>query len=151
MKNEPAKNVRFASVVAQAGQPEVYLPLSDPKHDRAFMRAVKEHRVLSVKQEPTSTRKDFGVVGFDEARHNTYLVFEKPLTKFLDARIVGIKYDVVSASPVSASQGTRPPKLPKSRAVKSPVMSAKRPPARSRRSALNRSPRNFGCACKLPS
>ena len=129
VNHEPGKKVRFASVVSHAGQPEVYLPLSDPKHDRAFMRAVKEHRVLSVKQEPTAKRKDFGVVGFDEGRHNTYLVFRKPLTKFLDARIVGIKYDVVSASPVSASRGVRPPKLPQSRPVKSSTFKPKSAPA----------------------
>ncbi len=64
-----AKQVRFASVVAVAGKPEVYLPLFDPKQDRAFMRALKENRVLSVRQEPTSTRADFGTVGFDEKVH----------------------------------------------------------------------------------
>jgi hypothetical protein len=103
-----AGTVRFASIVAAAGQPEIYLPLLDPKHDRAFMKAVKEARVLTVKQEPTSTRADFGVVGFDEGRHVTYLLFPRSLKKFADARIVGIHYDDIKGSVVSRGRITEP-------------------------------------------
>ena len=58
-KGRSAKSVRFTAVIATAGKPKVYLPLFDPKKDRAFMRAVKENRVLSIRQEPTSKRTDF--------------------------------------------------------------------------------------------
>jgi hypothetical protein len=65
-KLEDGKTVRFKVVVGAAGKPQVYLPLFDPNKDHAFMRAVEENRVLSIRQEPTARRKDFGVVGFDE-------------------------------------------------------------------------------------
>ena len=42
------KTARFASVVAAAGKPEVYLPLFDPTKDRSFMRAVREKRAPMV-------------------------------------------------------------------------------------------------------
>ncbi|HWN94930.1 MAG TPA: hypothetical protein VNT99_07850 [Methylomirabilota bacterium] len=115
------ETARFTAVVARAGKPKVYLPLFDPKKDRAFMRAVKESRVLSIRQEPTAKSKDFAVVGFDEQHHNTYLVFPKPLTAFKDARVIGIKYDVLGdSSPVT---GKAPPslKLPKTRPEKSRI------------------------------
>lgn len=87
--------VRFSIVTAAAGTPEVYLPLADPKHDRNFMRAVREDRVLSLKQEPTGTRKDFGAVGFVEEKFVSYLIFAKSLRQFAGKRVVGIKYDTL--------------------------------------------------------
>jgi hypothetical protein len=65
---------------------------------------VKQNRVLSVKQEPTSTHADFGVVGFDQAKFVTYLIFPKPLRDFVDARIVGIKYDDVKFASLSVTE-----------------------------------------------
>lgn len=67
--------VRFSAVVQASGKPEVYLPLADPKHDRGFMRAVRQHRVMSLKQEPTATKKDFSIVGFVEEKYVSYLIF----------------------------------------------------------------------------
>lgn len=66
------------------------------------MRAVREDRVLSLRQEPASKRKDFGVVGFDEGKHTTYLIFPKPLTAFLDSRIIGINYDLLREASTAA-------------------------------------------------
>ena len=104
------KTVRFASLVAAAGKPEVYLPLFDPGQDRDIMKAVKANRVLSVRQEPTSKHADYGVVGFDERKHTTYLIFPKALSRFAEARVVGIQYDVVGSSRMSTGIA---PKLPK--------------------------------------
>jgi hypothetical protein len=101
MEASATKLVRFSALVEKAGKPTVYLPLGDPAKDRKFMQAVKEERVLTIKQEPTSKQKDFGVVGFLKERFVTYLIFPKPLEKFLDARVVGIKYDVVEEAGVS--------------------------------------------------
>src|SRR5205085_6078941 len=56
--------------------------------------------------------KDFGLVGFEENRHTTYLVFKKPLTEFQGARIIGINYDALRDSPIAASEGTHQPELP---------------------------------------
>jgi hypothetical protein len=113
---QTTRTVRFAALVAAAGQPEVYLPLFDPKQDRKFMRAVREHRVLSIRQEPTSRRADFGMVGFNNEKHTTLLVFPRPLTAFLEARVIGIKYETVAESRIAV-------------AVKSENRSARRPKA----------------------
>jgi hypothetical protein len=124
------KMARFASVVATAGKPEVYLPLLDPTKDRSFMRAVREKRVLSVRQEPTSKRQDFGVVGFDPKPHTAYLIFPRPLTAFADARVVGIKYEVVSESSVVMAAAPKSTSKPKARTAKAPrrVQKQARPP-----------------------
>jgi hypothetical protein len=109
------ETVRFSELLKAAGKPEVYLPLSDPKRDREFMRAVREDRVLSIKQEPTGTKKDFGTVGFLPERYVSYLVFRKPLTPFKGKRVVGIKYDTVSEAGISTSRASA---APSSRSVK---------------------------------
>lgn len=102
-KNRTA-TIRFAAVVQTSGKPEVYLPLADPKHDRNFMRAVREQRVLSLKQEPTGTKKDFGTVGFVPDKYVSYLIFPKSLAAFADKRVVGIKYDTLENASVAAPQ-----------------------------------------------
>jgi hypothetical protein len=89
------KTVRFSALVAAGGKPELYLPLFDPNHDRGFIQAAKQHRVLSIRQEPTSKKADFGIVGYDERKHTSYLVFPRSLRRFANARVVGIKYDMI--------------------------------------------------------
>jgi hypothetical protein len=122
-----ADTVRFSEVVKNAGTPEVYLPLSDPKHDRGFMRAVKEQRVLSLKQEPTGTKKDFGTVGFVPEKYVSHLVFPRSLKAFEGQRVVGIKYDALQEAALSTpsavtrtagrgrSTKPKPPSKPKPR------------------------------------
>jgi hypothetical protein len=102
-----AKTVRFTAVVAKMGTPKVYLPFSDPKNDRTFMRAVKENRVLTIHQEPASRRSDFGTVGFDGEKYASYLIFPKSLTQFANTRVIGIKYNVLGESSFMA--GPPPP------------------------------------------
>jgi hypothetical protein len=131
---ERGNTVRFASIVSAAGQPEIYLPLLEPKHDRAFMKAVKEQRVLTVKQEPTSTRADFAVVGFDEGRHVTYLLFPRSLKEFANARIVGIHYGDIKGAAVPRGRITQPrnsarqPATPKARRVAAKKPAPPKPP-----------------------
>jgi hypothetical protein len=113
--------VRFSELVKMIGTPEVYLPLSDPKHDRPFMRAVREERVLSLKQEPTGTKKDFGTVGYLPERYVSYLIFPKSLSTFKGQRVIGIKYDTLNeaslstpkASVAASSRSTKPKPPPK--------------------------------------
>jgi len=113
--------VRFSEVLKILGTPEVYLPLSDPKHDPAFMRAIREERVLSLKQEPTGTKKDFGMVGYLPDRYVSYLIFPKPLSAFKGQRVIGIKYETLNeaslstpkASVAAPSQSTKPKPPPK--------------------------------------
>jgi hypothetical protein len=104
-----ASTIRFSAVTAACGTPEVYLPLTDPRHDKQFMRAVKEQRVVTVKQEPTGTKKDFGVFGFLEEKYVTYLVFPKSLKRFGDKRIVGIKYEELQRAPVATAKNKTGP------------------------------------------
>jgi len=103
--------VRFSAIVKTAGTPQTYLPLSDPKHDKDFMRAVRENRVVSLKQQPTGNRKDFGTIGFLTERYVSYLIFPKPLTAFKGKRIVGIKYESLGESistPRPSARSVRP-------------------------------------------
>lgn len=115
---QTTRKARFSAIVAAVGKPEVYLPLSDPENDQDFMKAVKQNRVLSIRQDPVSNHTDYGVVGFNTQKHTTYLVFPKPLTAYVDARIIGIKYDVVSGAPAVASRGSRPSSVPRPHRVK---------------------------------
>lgn len=86
--------IRFRELVKSAGRPEPKSLWSDPKHDRRFMQAVKQNRVLTIVQEPTSKRTDFGEIGFHQGRHASYFVFPKSLPAN-QGKVVGIKYDLV--------------------------------------------------------
>jgi hypothetical protein len=104
-----AKPVRFSALIDSSGKPEVYLPLTAPGSDRTFQKAVKERRVVSVKQEPTSTRKDFGFVGFLNEKFVSYLIFPKPLKAAEGQRVIGLKYDLIEkpASSVSSDRDSQ--------------------------------------------
>jgi hypothetical protein len=95
MKVFSTKTVRFTALVQASGQPEVANLWTRPEEDKPFMKAVRENRVLTVKQENLGSSKDFGVVGFLREKNVSYLVFPKSLEKFKDRRVIGIKYDLV--------------------------------------------------------
>src|SRR5687767_12887452 len=100
MEVTTAKQVRFGKLVEAGGKPEAYLPFSDPETDKAFMRAVKEERVVTLKQDPTSKRKDFGMVGYLKEKYATYLLFAKTLRAFSGQRVIGIDYGVLQSADV---------------------------------------------------
>ena len=60
----PKKEIRFAELVNRAGKPEVITPWSDPKQDRGFMKAVRENRVVTLIQQPSTKKTDFGEIVF---------------------------------------------------------------------------------------
>jgi hypothetical protein len=62
------------------------------------MKAVHQNRILTVKQENVGTGKDFGIVGFQREKNASYFIFPKPLNKFKDRRVIGIKYDLAQTS-----------------------------------------------------
>src|SRR3954465_935496 len=95
------KTVRFSKLVEEFGKPALYLPLADPSKDSKFQHAVRENRVLTIKQDPTSKQKDFGTVGFLAEKFVTYLIFPKSLERFANARVVGIKYDELADTTVA--------------------------------------------------
>jgi hypothetical protein len=89
--------IRFRDLVKQSGKPEVKSLWSDPKEDRQFMRAVKQNRVLTIVQEPTAKKADFGEIGFRQGPHASFFVFPKPLPTE-NAKVIGIKYDLIEES-----------------------------------------------------
>ena len=62
------------------------------------MAAVRQNRIMTIKQETVGTKKDFGIVGFREEKDVSYLIFPKRLTLFKGLRIIGIRYDQVKIS-----------------------------------------------------
>ncbi|HWL15003.1 MAG TPA: hypothetical protein VNR00_05315 [Opitutus sp.] len=99
------KTVRFADVVARSGEPEVHLPWLPPKQDKTFQRVVKAQRVMTIHQENVGTKKDYGLVGFEEQPHAQYLVFPKSLAAFEGRRVIGINYHLLA-------EGSRPAAKP---------------------------------------
>ncbi len=93
MKVLKTKNVRFADVAEKAGQAEVYTLWQKPKADRHLQSLIKNNRVVTILQSESGT--DFGLVGFREAKGARYLIFPKSLKRFIDCRIIGIKWDLV--------------------------------------------------------
>jgi hypothetical protein len=102
------KTVRFAELVAKAGEPESYQLWVPAAKDPVFRRAVKGYRVLTVHQENVGTKKDFGVVGFHEEPQAQFLVFPKSIREFEGRRVVGVKYDLLAPD----SRPTAPRRAP---------------------------------------
>src|SRR5688572_8992190 len=111
MEVSTAKQVRFGKIVEAGGKPEAYLAFSDPDKDRSFMRAAKESRVVTIKQDPTSNRKDFGIVGYVKEKYATYLIFPKSLEEFNGQRVIGIDYGILQSADVRV--GGKVPAAPK--------------------------------------
>ena len=97
MKEAP-KTARFDAVVESAGRPEPVTLWTKPEEDRDFMRAVREKRVVTLVQTNVGTKKDFGVVGFTPRENASYLVFPKTISFPAESKIVGIKYDRLTAA-----------------------------------------------------
>ena len=89
-----AGTIRFTDLVEKSGRPDVVALWTDPKKNREFQKALRENRVLTVKQEPAGTKKDYGRIGFFQERGVSYLVFPKSLPRS-DARVVGLKYELL--------------------------------------------------------
>jgi hypothetical protein len=98
MKLAKTGPVRFTKIVEAAGRPAVVSLWTKPERDKNFTTAVRQSRVVSIKQETVGSAKDFGVVGFLREKNVSYLVFPNSLKEFEDRRIVGIKYDLIETS-----------------------------------------------------
>jgi hypothetical protein len=129
MEASNVKQVRFAKIVEAGGKPEAYLAFSDPDKDPSFMRAAKESRVVTIKQEPTSTRKDFGIVGYVKEKYATYLIFPKSLREFDGQRVIGIDYSILQSANVRiGGKVPAPRKKPEAKKVKSAAIPKPEPP-----------------------
>lgn len=98
------KTARFTEVVKAGGAPEPHLLWVPAEKDKTFQRAIKEHRIMTIHQEPRGTKKDYGTVGFHEEPSAQWLMFPKSLRRFEDRRIIGINYDLMAKpSPAQAA------------------------------------------------
>ena len=93
MKVLKTKTIRFAEVVEKAGKPDVYTLWQKPKTDRHLQSLLKNNRIMTVLQSESGS--DFGLVGFREEKGARYLAFPKSLKRFIDRRVIGIKWDLV--------------------------------------------------------
>ncbi len=97
------KTVRFAKIVDECGKPEIYLVLSDPARDKALQTAIRQHRVMTIHQEASGAKTDYGTVGFEPGRSRQYLIFPKSLQRFADERVVGVKFELIDSTLTSTS------------------------------------------------
>jgi hypothetical protein len=75
-----AKTMRFGDLVRVSGRPEAVTLWTDPKKDRAFSKAVRENRVLTINEDPRRTKKEYGQIGFHRSDNATYFVFPRLTT-----------------------------------------------------------------------
>jgi len=125
------KQVRFGKILEAGGKPEAYLAFSDPDKDPSFMRAAKESRVVTIKQEPTSKHKDFGIVGYVKEKYATYLIFPKSLREFDGQRVIGIDYSILQSADVRIGGKVPAPRKkpePKKAKTKSAAIPKPEPP-----------------------
>src|SRR5258705_9937293 len=90
-----ATTIRFAQLIKDSGTPQVVTLWSKAEDDPVLQQAIRDNRILSVEQPRAEAKKDVGEIGFHPGANVLYLLFPKPLPTEADARIVGIKYDVV--------------------------------------------------------
>ena len=112
------KTIRFSELVKTSGRPQVATLWGDPAKDPAFSRAVRENRILTVKQNPTGSKKDVGQIGFNKDKNVSYFIFPEPLPEAKASQVIGIKYDLLQAGkpigePVAKGSLTRLKKEPK--------------------------------------
>lgn len=116
------KEIRFVELVKKSGTPETLTLWTKPQDNPFLMKAVRENRVLTVKHRPTDKHKDSGQIGFHQEPSSLYLVFTKPLPKSSDARVIGIKYDLLAEAAAKepvAKKLTKTPKIvPKAAPIK---------------------------------
>jgi len=95
MKLLKVKTARFAQVVEKFGQPETYTLWQKPAQDRHLQSQIKNHRLMTIQK--SNGGAEFGMIGFQERKGASYLVFPKSLKRFENKRIVGIKWDLVKS------------------------------------------------------
>jgi hypothetical protein len=94
------KAIRFGDLVRSAGRPQTFALWTAPKENRSLTQAIRQNRVVTVVQEPTGKRKDFGLIGFHEGPHSSYLLFPRRLPQ-KEGRIIGLNYDLIEEPSVS--------------------------------------------------
>ena len=121
------KTARFAEVVEKSGKPETYLLWVPAPQDKAFQRALKDHRIMTVHQELRGAKKDFGIVGFHEEPNAQFLLFPKSLRRFEGRRVIGINYELFAKTTSAQSKKVSVPerKQPAAKPKKEVAVAAK--------------------------
>ena len=94
MKLLQTKTVRFSQVIEKCSKPVVYTLWQKPSADRHLQAQLKNNRVMTILKTESGT--DFGIAGFKEKKGATYLVFPKSLKSFVDKRVIGIDWTLIS-------------------------------------------------------
>jgi hypothetical protein len=104
-----AKHFRFSELIKQSGRPETMTLWSKPANNPGLQQAIRQNRILTIIQKPTSKGKDFALVGFHEEKFASYLIFPKRLPKMdADAVVIGIRYDLIENKGPALGLETRP-------------------------------------------
>ncbi len=127
-----APTVRFSEVVKVAGQPEPYTLWQAPEENGAFGKALREHRVMTIRG-GAGSQTDYGEIGYTKDRTSQLLLFPKSLKAFEGKRVVGIKYDLLGSAPDKKQPEAQAPRKPRKEAPSSsptpaPVAEEKRTP-----------------------
>jgi hypothetical protein len=104
------QTVRFTRVVERSGRPHVHTLWLPPEKDPEFKRARETHRLMTLEQIPGGGKADFGVVGYD-AKHGAagqFLIFPKSLKRFEDARVIGVKFDLIEQPKLASARTPKP-------------------------------------------
>jgi hypothetical protein len=93
------KKIRFGDLVRESGRPRTHTLWTELKKDRSLREAIKKKQIVTVIQDPTSKRKDFGRIGFHQQPGAVYLIFPRPLPlQDEDSRVIGINYQLLEDS-----------------------------------------------------
>ncbi|HZR17872.1 MAG TPA: hypothetical protein VFE51_11150 [Verrucomicrobiae bacterium] len=92
------KRLRFGDLVRQSGRPQAITLWTKPQENKVLTRAIKEHRVLTVIQEPG--KRDYGAIGFQATPGASFFIFPKRLPSESKARVVGINYQLIEEAVV---------------------------------------------------
>ncbi len=132
------KKIRFGDLVRNSGRPQSVTLWGEPKKMPSFRKAIKENRVLTLIQSSGTKAKDFGLIGFREQPHASYLIFPRKLPTEGEARVIGINYQLIKepavAHPIRTKE-IKPPKVAKDVPAKRPLPEKKRFNVRVRRTA----------------
>jgi hypothetical protein len=101
------KSIRFSDLTKSAGRPHVAILWGKPESDPEFSRAIRENRVLTVRQRPVGTKADAGKIGFAREKNASYFIFPKALPPSNGDTVVGIKYELIEQAPVRDPISTR--------------------------------------------
>ena len=113
------KTERFAAIVEAAGKPVTHLLLISPEKDKTLQAAIKTRRVMTVHQNLSGNKADYGDVGFEPGAGRQYLIFPKSLSKYQGSRIVAIKYELFEDG--MSTKRVEPPKPAKKEQLPKPT------------------------------